>query len=179
MKFLPTRFDNAYLTELHCFEDVRGFFAESWNKAEFARYGIDEDLAQANLAFNLKKGTVRGMHFQKPPHQETKLVRCVRGGVYDIIVDIREDSSTYLQWEGFELTADNRLMLVVPKGFAHGYQTLEDNTEVLYLVSEYFHPESASGIRWDDPGLALRWPLPMTVISDKDLAFPDYQAVGV
>lgn len=175
MNFIETCLKDVYLTELTCFEDARGFFAESWNKREFAEHGIHDDLAQANLSFNHTQGTIRGMHFQHPPHAETKLVRCVRGSICDIIADIRPDSPTYLQWQAFELTADNRHMLVVPKGFAHGYQTLEDNTEVLYLVSEYYTPQSADGIRWNDPALKLEWPLPMSVISPKDEAFADYK----
>jgi dTDP-4-dehydrorhamnose 3,5-epimerase len=177
MKFLETTLKDAYLTDLTVFEDSRGFFAESWNKREFAEHGIHAEMAQANLSFNHKKGTLRGMHFQHAPHAETKLVRCIRGGILDIICDIRPESPTYLKWQGFELTAENRRMLIVPEGFAHGYQTLEDNVEVLYLVSEYYTPQSADGIRWDDPALKLEWPMPPTVISPKDEAFAPYQPV--
>jgi dTDP-4-dehydrorhamnose 3,5-epimerase len=150
--------------------DMRGFFARSFCMDEFAAHGLDPRIAQANMAFNVKAGTLRGMHFQVPPHEEAKYIRCVRGSVYDVAVDIRPKSPTYLKWHAEELTADNRRMMCISRGFAHGYQTLADNTEVLYLVSEFYHPESDRGLRWDDPAVGISWPLPDPILSEKDRA---------
>ena len=158
--------------ELEALQDERGFFARSFCAREFEALGLEPVVAQCNISFNEKAGTLRGLHFQAPPHEEAKLIRCTRGAIYDVAVDVRPDSTTYLKWYGIELSADNRRMLFVPRGFAHGLQTLLDNTEVSYLMSEFYHPESARGLRWNDPALAISWPLDNAIISDKDRTYP-------
>jgi dTDP-4-dehydrorhamnose 3,5-epimerase len=171
MIFTETKLEGVYVIAPEFIEDERGFFARLWTPEEFAERGLNPRLVQANVSYNRRKGTLRGMHFQVKPHEEAKLVRCTRGSLYDVALDIRPDSPTYLQWEAVELTEANRLMFYVPEGFAHGYQTLEDDTEVFYQMSELYHPESARGLRWDDPKLGLRWPLPVSVISERDKQF--------
>lgn len=171
MKFLPTPLSGAYVIELEPIEDERGFFARSFCQNEFREHGLDPVVAQCNVSFNRKRGTLRGLHYQAEPHAEAKLVRCTRGAIWDVIVDLREDSSTARKWHAIELTADNRRALYIPPGLAHGFQTLEDDSEVLYQMSEYFHPESARGVRWDDPVLAIDWPLPNPVLSRKDQSY--------
>ncbi len=168
MKYRELTLRGAYVISLEPIADQRGFFARTWDSREFAEHGLDATVVQCNVSFNVKRGTVRGMHFQRPPHEEVKLVRCHRGSIYDVIVDMRPDSSTRFRWEGVELTAENRMVLYVPKGFAHGYQTLEDDTEVFYQVSEFYHPESESALLWNDPAIGIEWPLGDVVISDKD-----------
>ncbi len=160
--------------DLEHLEDDRGFFARAWCREEFAAKGITAKLSQANLSFSQQAGTVRGMHFQRAPHEEMKAVRCVRGAVYDVVLDLRPDSPTYCQWHGEELTSDNHRMLVVPEGCAHGSQTLVDDTEVFYLMSKSYVSDSGVGVRWDDPTFGIKWPLPISEISSKDLAFPDF-----
>ena len=172
MKFFATPLAGLYVVEIEPRVDMRGFFARGFCMDEFAAHGLDTRIAQANMAFNEKASTLRGMHFQVPPHEEAKYIRCVRGAVYDVAVDIRPQSATYLKWHAAELTADNRRMMCIPRGFAHGYQTLSDNTEVFYLVSEFYHPESDRGLRWDDPALAISWPLPNPILSAKDRMHP-------
>ncbi len=168
---------DAYIIDAERHEDERGFFAVTWAQNEFAAHGLNHPpLAQVNLSFNHQRGTLRGMHWQAPPHAETKLIRCVRGSIYDVIVDIRADSPTYLQWFGVELTAENRRSLYVPEGYAHGYQTLEDETEVFYLVTDYYAPAATRGMRWDDPAVGITWPLPVSVISERDAHHPDFVA---
>lgn len=174
MKFLPTDLAGAYLVELEPIRDDRGYFARTWCRRELARHGLDEQLAQCSLSHNARRGTVRGMHFQRAPHEETKLVRCCRGAIYDVIVDVRPQSPTRGRWQGFELTADNDRMLYIPPGVAHGFQTLADDADVFYMISNWFEPSSAAGVRWDDPAFGIRWPLPVSVISDKDRSYPDY-----
>jgi dTDP-4-dehydrorhamnose 3,5-epimerase len=132
---------------------------------------LDPAVAQCNISFNEKAGTLRGVHYQTAPHEETKLVRCTRGVIYDVVVDIRRDSLTYLKWYAVELSAENRRMLFIPRGFAHGFQTLVDHSEVSYMMSEFYHPESARGLRWDDPALAIKWPLANPIISERDCAY--------
>ena len=171
MIFRETKLQGAYLIVPERIEDERGFFARSFCRQEFASRGLDPQVVQCNISFNRTRGTVRGMHYQSAPHDEAKLVRCTRGAVYDVIIDLRPLSRTYRQWVATELTAENRLMCFVPEGFAHGFQTLEDNTEVFYQMSEYYHPECARGVRWDDPALAIHWPLPATYVSPRDQAF--------
>jgi len=171
MIFTETKLKGVYVIAPELIEDERGFFARLWTPEEFEERGLNPRLVQSNISYNRRKGTVRGMHFQVKPHEEAKLVRCTRGSLYDVALDIRPDSPTYLQWEAVELTAENRLMFYVPEGFAHGYQTLEDDTEVFYQMSELYHPESARGLRWDDPKLGIRWPLPVSVISRRDTQF--------
>lgn len=172
MKFTPTPLAGAYLVELERLGDDRGFFARSFCQNEFKARGLDPCVAQCNVSFNAKRGTLRGLHCQDKPHEEAKLVRCTRGAIWDVIIDLRQDSPTRLRWHAAELSAENRAALYVPKGFAHGFQTLVDDTEVLYQMSESYHPELARGLRWDDPKLGIRWPLADPVISQRDAAFP-------
>jgi dTDP-4-dehydrorhamnose 3,5-epimerase len=161
----------AYLIEPDRLEDQRGFFARTWCREELAARGLVTELAQCSISFNRRKGTLRGMHYQVAPHEETKIVRCTMGALWDVLVDLRPDSPTYRQWTAAELTAENRRQLYIPAGCAHGFQTLTDDTEVLYLISESYHPESARGVRWDDPKLGIAWPLPVSAMSDRDRAF--------
>ena len=168
MKYQELGLRGAYVISPEPISDVRGFFARVWDAGEFTGHGLDATVVQCNMSFNLKRGTVRGMHFQRPPHEEVKLVRCHRGSIFDVIVDIRPSSPTRLRWEGVVLDAENRLALYVPKGFAHGYQTLEDDTEVFYQVSEYYHPESEGALLWNDPAVGIRWPITDVIVSEKD-----------
>jgi len=165
----------AYVLRLDKIEDKRGFFARSFCRFEFEKLGLRTDIVQCNISFNQQKGTLRGVHFQTHPYEETKLVRCTQGAIYDVIVDLRSSSETFRQWVAVELTAGNRKMLYVPEGVAHGFQTIEDNTEVFYQMSEFYHPESASGIRWNDPAFNIRWPEDEREISEKDRQFPNFQ----
>ena len=171
MIFTETRLKGAFVIELERREDERGFFARAFCQKEFAAHGLKPTIAQANIASNLKKGTVRGMHFQFPPAAETKLVRCTRGAILDIIVDLRPESPTYLQQTSVRLDADNMRALYVPERFAHGYQALEDKTDTSYQVGEFYTPETESGLMYNDPRLDLNWPLPVSVISPKDQKF--------
>ena len=178
MKFVETELKGAYIIELERREDERGFFARAFCQNEFTDHGLKPVIAQANLAFNKRKGTLRGMHFQYPPDAETKLVRATRGSILDIIVDLRPESPTYLQHIEVELTADNHRALYVPERFAHGYQALEDATETSYQVGEFYAPGSEGGLSPFDPRLGLKWPLPVSVISPKDAAWPPLDQVG-
>ena len=168
MKFLETCLKGAYILEVEPFTDERGFFARGFCVNEFKAYGLQTRIRQCNTSFNNEKGTLRGLHFQKSPYQEAKLVRCTKGRIFDVMVDIRPDSSTFLRWVGYELTDENYRSLFIPEGFAHGYQTLVDNTEVFYHVSEFYHPESSCELRWDDPDIGIEWPMQPQSISDKD-----------
>ena len=168
MIFEKTALKNAFLIKLNRSEDERGFFARSFCKKEFMEQGLKGDFVQCNISYNLKKGTLRGLHYQIPPYEETKVVYCSKGAILDVIVDLRKDSSTYGQWAGFELTGENRDMLYIPEGFAHGFQTLCDHTELFYLMGDYYHPGSARGIRWNDPALSIDWPLASPIMSQKD-----------
>lgn len=172
MIFTETKLKGAFIVAPELIPDERGFFARTWTPEEFADRGLNPRLAQCSISYNKKCGTLRGMHWQAEPHEEAKLVRCTRGALYDVAVDLREDSPTYLQWAAVELTEDNHSMFYIPEGFAHGYQTLVDETEVFYQISEHYHPESARGLRWDDPLLDIRWPLTVSVISPRDTAHP-------
>jgi len=172
MIFTETKLQGAYVVDLEPFQDERGFFARTWCKKEFETNGLNAKLAQCSTSFNKKRGTLRGMHYQAAPYEEAKLVRCTMGAIYDVIVDIRKDSKTYLKWFACDLAAQNRRMLYVPKGFAHGFQTLEDNSEVFYQMSEFFHPEHSRGIRWNDPAVAVKWPLAEPILSPKDRSYP-------
>jgi dTDP-4-dehydrorhamnose 3,5-epimerase len=172
MIFVETELRGAYLVELEKREDGRGFFARAFCQNEFEAHGLKPIIAQANIASNRTKGTLRGMHFQYPPAAETKLVRCTRGAIVDIIVDLRPESPTYLRHIAVELNADNHRALYVPERFAHGYQVLRDNTDTSYQVGEFYAPGAESGLRHDDPKLGLQWPLPVTAISDKDRVWP-------
>lgn len=174
MIFKETSLKGAYIVELDPIEDDRGFFARSWCKDEFYKHKLNTKLIQCNISFNKLKGTLRGMHFQVKPYEEAKLVRCTRGAIYDVIIDMRTSSRTFLKWVGIELTEDNRRALYIPEGFAHGFQTLEDNSEVFYQMSEEYHPECARGIRWNDPEFNIKWPLDVSKISYKDESFKNF-----
>ncbi len=175
MKFTKTTLQDAWLIEATPVEDNRGWFGRSYCAREFAEHQLETGYPQHNSGYSAKTGTVRGMHFQVDPHAEVKVVRAQWGAVYDVIIDMRPHSSTYLQWEGFELSFENRRQLYVPRGFAHGYQTLADHTIVGYLCSASYVPESNGGYRYDDPAFGIKWPLPVTEISAKDSAWPDFR----
>jgi dTDP-4-dehydrorhamnose 3,5-epimerase len=172
MTFTEIRLKGAFIIDLEPRGDDRGFFARSFCQREFEAHGLKPLIAQANISFNYRKGTVRGLHFQFPPAAETKFVRCSRGAIVDVIVDLRPESPTWLQHVAVELTAENRRGLFVPERFAHGYQVLEDNTETTYHVGEFYTPAAESGLRFDDPRLGIAWPLPATDMSDKDRVWP-------
>jgi dTDP-4-dehydrorhamnose 3,5-epimerase len=175
MKFIPTDLPDVWRIDPELKRDDRGYFARAWCQREFAEHGIDSRCLQANIAFNLQRGTLRGIHYNAAPHEEAKLVRCVRGGLHCIVLDLRPGSSTQERWLAQEITADNRRALWVPKGCALGYQTLADETEVHYLMSEFYMPEAARGIRYDEKAFAIRWPLPVSVISEIDRNWPEYR----
>ena len=175
MIFSETRLQGAFVVDLEPIADGRGFFARSWCRKEFEKNGLNTDLAQCNLSFNHRKGTVRGMHFQLAPYREVKLVRCIRGAIYDVIVDLRSDSATFKSWVGVELSAESRRMFYVPEGFAHGYQTIVDNSEVFYQTSQFYQPDAECGYRWNDPAFGIQWPHEVTQISNKDKGYPDIQ----
>jgi dTDP-4-dehydrorhamnose 3,5-epimerase len=176
MIFTATLLDGAWLIDLEPREDERGFFARIWCRQELAAQGLDAEIAQESLSFNRHRGTVRGLHFQRSPYEETKIVRCTHGGIFDVIVDLRPQSPSYLRWQGFELTAENRKALYVPKGFAHGFQTLTDSAEIVYQISEFYAPNSAGGYRYDEVAFGVEWPLSVTVISERDLSWPAFKA---
>jgi len=173
MIFNETKLKGAYLIELAKIEDERGFFARSWCQHEFAVHSLNSRLVQCNISLNNQSGTVRGMHYQLPPYAETKLVRCTQGAIYDVIIDLRPDSPSFLQWIGVELTAENHRMLYAPDGFAHGFQTLVDHSEIFYQMSEFYAPDFGHGVRWDDPLFKLSWPQAASVISAKDQQYAD------
>ena len=179
MRFTPARLDGAYLVELERHDDARGYFARTFCARDFAEHGLEPAVAQSSVSYNYARGTLRGMHYQSPPGVETKLVRCTRGAIYDVIVDLRPESPTYLEHYGVELTAEDGVALYVPPLLAHGFQTLEDATEVSYQISEFFVPEAARGIRWDDPALGIEWPLPVSVVSEKDRTWPAFRPLTV
>jgi dTDP-4-dehydrorhamnose 3,5-epimerase len=175
MIFEKTALAGAFIIEIEKREDERGFFARAWCQEEFEAHGLNSQWVQANLAFSQKKGTLRGLHYQIAPYQEAKLMRCIRGAIYDVILDLRSESPTYMQWLGVELTADNHKMLYVPEGFAHGYQSLVDDTEVFYPVSQFYTSRAEQGVRWNDPAFAIEWPLTKNpILSNKDKSWPDY-----
>ena len=174
MIFKETKLPGAFVIDLEMHADNRGFFARTFCRNELAAHGLIADVAQANMSLSKTRGTLRGMHFQKAPHEETKLVRCTRGALYDVIIDLRSDSPTFKQWIGVELSADNYRMLFVPRNFAHGFITLTDNTEANYMVSQFYAPGSELGIRWNDPQFGIQWPVDVRVISEKDASWPDF-----
>ena len=174
MKFTELRLKGAYLLELELIEDERGFFARSWCRDEFREHGLDPALVQCNISFNRRRGTLRGMHYQIAPHAEAKLVRCTQGSIYDVILDLRPESATYCAWTGSDLSAQNRRMLYVPAGFAHGFQTLEDDCEVFYQMSAFHHAPCARGVRWNDPAFSIDWPLRDPVVSARDASYSDF-----
>ena len=164
----------AFVIDVEPHEDERGFFARTYCQEEFEANGLDPTVVQASISFNRQRGTLRGMHYQAPPHEEIKVVRCTAGAIYDVIIDLRPHSQTFIQWHGVTLSAENRTMLYIPGGFAHGFLTLEDNTEVLYQMSEFYYPDSARGVRWDDPAFGIDWPAHPTTMSDRDRSYPDF-----
>lgn len=175
MIFEQTKLGGVFVVDLERREDSRGFFARSWCANEFAAHGLSTEVVQANVSFNPREGTLRGMHYQRAPHAETKLVRCTQGGIYDVVIDLRPKSDTYKQWLGVELTQENRRALYVPEGFAHGYQTLVPDAEVFYQVSEFYTPDAEGGVRWDDPAFGIEWPdAGNAFLSDKDRSWPDF-----
>jgi len=171
MIFTETDLKGSYIIEPEKVEDDRGFFARTLEKKKFLELGLDIELFQSNISFNKQKGTIRGMHYQKAPYEEVKLVRCTQGKIFDVIIDLRSYSTTYKDWFGIELSSDNYKMIYIPKGFAHGFQTLEDNTEVFYQMSDCYMPEAARGVLWDDKDIGIKWPLTPTKISKKDLNY--------
>jgi dTDP-4-dehydrorhamnose 3,5-epimerase len=177
MKFNPTALPDVWLIELEPVVDGRGFFARTFCIDEFAAKGLEVRYAQHSVSFSARRGTVRGMHYQREPHSEAKLVHCTKGGILDVIIDIRPGSPTYRRWQSFELSSANKYQLYIPKGFAHGFQTLSDDVEVNYLISTRYSAEHSVGIRHDDPSFEIQWPLPVTEISFKDLHWPDFSAV--
>jgi dTDP-4-dehydrorhamnose 3,5-epimerase len=172
LRFLETSLDGAWLVETEPVSDARGFFERTFCVAEFAERRLETSFVQHSMSHTERLHTVRGMHFQDPPHAEVKLVSCIAGALYDVIVDMRSHSRTYLHWVGFELSSSNRRQLYIPAGFAHGFQTLADDTRVSYLISEFYTPEAANGLRFDDPVLAIDWPAPPRAISDRDRQWP-------
>jgi dTDP-4-dehydrorhamnose 3,5-epimerase len=174
MKFIKTPLEGAYIIELDKREDERGFFARAFCINEFDAHDLDRNIVQINNSLSRNKGTLRGMHYQLSPKAETKIVRCIKGALYDVIIDLRSDSPTFGKWFGAELTEENRCMMFVPKGFAHGFITLQDDTEAFYMVSEFYSPEHERGIRYNDPFFDIKWPINPVIISDKDINHPDF-----
>lgn len=175
MNFVPTSLSGAYIVDPEPHNDDRGFFARTWCQKEFGEHGLTPRLVQCNISFNIKKGTWRGMHYQEAPHEEAKLIRCTMGSICDVIVDLRPDSPTFKQHLTVMLSAKNRKMLYIPERFAHGFITLEDNTEVFYQMSEFYAPQSARGFRWNDPLFGIQLPLKVAVISERDRDYPDFR----
>lgn len=173
MIFIETPLKGAFIIELEQIKDIRGFFARSFCRHEFINHGLDPFVSQCNISFNERKFTLRGMHYNVPPHEEAKLVICYSGAIYDVIIDLRPQSATFCRWYGINLSP-NGSMLYIPRGLAHGFQTLEDNTTVFYQMSEAYHPECARGVRWNDPRFAIPWPNPTPIISDRDKQYPDF-----
>ena len=175
MRFVETELPGAWIIEPERLEDERGFFARTFCRREFGERGLETELVQQSVSCSRRRGTLRGMHFQAPPHAECKLVRCTAGAVWDVVLDLRPDSPRYLRHIGVRLDADNRRALYLPRGVAQGFQTLADDTELLYQMSAYFHPESARGVRCNDPAFGIEWPLEVTAISERDAGYPDFQ----
>ncbi len=175
MIFRETPLNGAYIVELECRVDERGFFARSWCQREFAERGLNPNLVQCDISFNTRRGTLRGLHFQEAPYEEAKLVRCTQGAIFDVIIDLRPDSSTFGKRHSVQLDSDNRLAIFVPEGFAHGFQTLLDSTEVHYQMSQFYMPEAGgSGIRWNDPAFGIEWPIPNPILNARDQNYPDF-----
>jgi dTDP-4-dehydrorhamnose 3,5-epimerase len=174
MTFHPTPLSGVWMIESEIIPDERGFFARTWCDREFSRRGLDTTVAQCSVSYNRRKGTLRGLHFQAAPHAEAKLVRCVRGSLFDVVVDLRRTSPTYRQWWGAQLDQNNRRMLYIPESLAHGFLTLEDDTEIHYQISARYHAEAARGIRWNDPAIGVEWPAEPVVMSQRDRQYPDF-----
>lgn len=177
MIFRRTKLPGVFEIDLNLYRDQRGFFARSWCQKDFVNEGLNPNTVQCNVSFNEKKGTLRGMHYQAAPFPEAKLVRCTRGAIYDVALDLRSESPTFKQWIGVELNSANHRMLFVPEGCAHGFLTLEDETEVFYQMSEFYHPELAHGVRWNDPAFQIAWPSTVELISERDRAYPDFESI--
>lgn len=175
MKFSEIFLQGAFIIDIEPVADERGLFARTWCKKEFHQKGLPDKFVQCNISVNYKKGTLRGMHFQKAPYGEAKLVRCTKGAIFDVIIDLRPESDTSFKWYAVELNENNRKTLFIPKGFAHGFQTLTDHTEVFYQMSEFYRPEYAGGVRWNDPIFGIDWPEDTRIISEKDQEYPDVQ----
>jgi dTDP-4-dehydrorhamnose 3,5-epimerase len=175
MKFSPTKICGVFEIHPEFKEDERGFFARTWCQSVFEAHGLESKLVQCSISYNSKRGTLRGMHYQETPYQETKLVRCTRGAIYDVVLDLRAESPTYKRWVAVTLTADNRNMIYVPKGCAHGFLTLQYDTEVFYQMSQVYDAASARGVRWNDPAFGISWPETVEVISERDRTYPDFQ----
>jgi dTDP-4-dehydrorhamnose 3,5-epimerase len=174
--FVETKLKGVYIIEVEKMEDERGFFARTFCQDEFEAHGLNPRAAQCSTSFNKRKGTLRGLHYQVAPYGEVKMVRCTAGAIYDVVVDLRPDSPTYKQWMAVELSEDNRRALYIPTGCAHGFQTLEDNSEVFYQMSEIYHPECARGLRWNDPAIGIEWPSDTRTISKRDSLYPDFSS---
>lgn len=176
MKFAETPLSGCYVIDLEQIGDDRGFFARSWCSKEFEAVGLGPRICQANVSYNNARGTLRGLHYQLAPHAEAKLVRCTRGAIFDVAVDLRVESPTFRQWFGVELSSENWRMLYIPEGFGHGFQALENDTEIYYLVSEFYTPEAERGARYDDPAFGIEWPTEVTATSEKDANWPRFDA---
>lgn len=174
MIFTETKLPGAFVIDLNAHQDERGFFAQSWSAQEFAARGLNPQMVECNVSFSKRKGTLRGMHFQSPPHAQAKLVRCTAGAIYDVIIDLRRESSTFKEWVAVELTAANHRMLYVPEGFAHGFQTLADNTEIFYQMADVYAPQCESAVRWDDKAFSIDWPPAERIIIARDESYPDF-----
>ncbi len=175
MIFSETSLKDVFVIDMERIEDERGFFARVWDIKEFTNLGLNTRIVQCSISYNKKRGTLRGIHYQEKPYEEDKIIRCVRGKIFDVIIDIRPESPTYKKWIGIELDANEYKMIYVPKGFAHGFQTLEDNTEVFYQISEFFMPKHARGIRWDDNSFKIDWPLNPSIISKRDQSYDNFK----
>jgi dTDP-4-dehydrorhamnose 3,5-epimerase len=176
MKFVETKLKGSFIIDPERLEDERGFFARSWCQQEAKQYGLEPEWLQCNISYNKSKGTMRGMHYQAAPFEEAKLVRCTMGAICDVIIDLRPDSVTFKKWTAVELSSENRRMLYIPGGFAHGFLTLQDNTEIFYQMSEFYAPTYARGLRWNDPAFGILWPTDIAVISDQDQNYPNFTA---
>lgn len=176
MKFLETKLDGVFEIDLDLNVDERGFFARSWCEREFGNQGLESKLVQCSISLNHRKNTLRGIHYQEAPFAETKLVRCTAGSVYDVVLDLRRESPSFKQWFGIFLSAENRKSIYIPKGCGHGFLTLTDDAEILYQMSEFYHPEGARGVRWNDPSFHVLWPENVEVISERDRTYPDFEA---
>lgn len=175
MIFRETRLRGVFEIQLDMKRDERGFFARTWCREEFEAHGLNPRLVQCSISFNASKGTLRGVHYQDPPYAETKLVRCAHGAIYDVVLDLRPESPTFTQWIAAVLTADNRNMIYIPEGCAHGFLTLEDGSEVFYQMSQFYNASSARGVRWNDPTFQIAWPGRVEVISERDRTYPDFR----
>jgi len=172
--FTETELKGAFVIDVEKLDDERGFFARTWDKEEFEKHGLNSNVTQCSISVNKKKGTIRGMHYQSKPYEESKIVRCTKGKIFDVIIDLRLNSRTFKKWFGIELSADNYICMYIPEGFAHGFQTLEDDSEVFYKISESYEPEYSKGIRWNDDFFKIKWPLVPTIISKKDKKFSKF-----